>query len=1491
MKQLVSDDLYLSPVSQLSRLFVFLLSLALVFLGHTQNEPQNELEDSSEELSSENFEADIYEEFQEQSDDPKQLEKMLRRLYPDENISIYIIRSDKPKERNLPEDLPERDDSPVSNQSRELSSVPEGLSSPAAPSSVIYREKPLKSHSSPFKPYSSAPPTLPHHTLYSPSSPVRSSMEMPDDSDGPIVGIPEYDRNDKRQFLSALVTERAMFQDPTLYFLMEAAIERPENFSAFKRRFKMDHLVEEGLELLRPFAGEISGEVGGKRLSADLGLIIDVEEAVRLVLRDNDKAYQEYIKTYNIGPKIRELSKKWAPIETYCIDNPDQCPIKIDKYLSELAEYSQNDASHPIPLGESYEDLRNRHVLEGILAEQMSDSEADEKNFDEIKEDVGEIQGDIGEIKEGVDQANANIIQGTEILIKIGKDVEKKFKQTPEQIILGITKNDAFYHNQDPQLLKFKTQKENYNKTIEEAVSGLKNPGIDPRKRAWFEKQQLQAHQALNRLDKAQKSYLVQKELQAVADWTRAATSAARLVPGMPPEVIQLGVAAEESVNIGKSVLAMVMAGAIDPTGVMAIVTAAGALQKVFSDQPSFEQVIQDQLTQLREGQAKMLDKLQTVEIKIDSVMNKLDDLADLLRLNHNELIARFDRLETILGDIQEDIKQSRLIHSAEIREAAGFLSYNPIRRTATSLYSPIQNNPRGALNKKIISCLGDFYSCPKPDAYERVKEIRDHLNEMGNVFKNELHVYPFFPKKKRIFDRIPASQMRILLELPVEDSVDMLPSMMKWLKKHYKIASSDYDEMLGGRPELPKDSDLQLRRHPVFADELLYEYVNLALIRPKEGSEFKDAYMDQMCKNSYLTHRTAQMMRDHIEAAWLTYLYYSHKIAEKLQMALTYGYKEGTEEYAGTKTHFSFLFDAPHTQEEDNELITWREMEKEIADTTLDDLNYTVHEERITSRYERKGNRREERDFRRAYKKEFFAEGRDVGEIYTTDECLLDKVDLEIDEHIELYNKIIGYMQERDEEWKRERASSLSAETPPQRCEISYKGRNITFRTSSAYQNHFLVYYNMCPVYEHKTGEISICRDFKLNSSRPFFFYFDVNRGSKADVEDVMDRTSHILAYIDKAGDDRWTIFDNIESKITWPQDPRHSKWKKKYRPVCDSDGCDIPMRSKEKKFSIGANYNRYRMVERSFWRRDSYIDKDEYQYIIGKCREWVCFRYKRVAVDLDRYLKNEEQFKLKERRDRIEREIIYLRDNLSEDLNHLFRAKAALQIMAGAGYGERLKQDLKLQALRLFIHRLPDLPSGDEFRAALASVKYKDPDSLGIKMIGKMLARLPQMPQILVNTHSQTVKSRYNWRLYSDDSDDAEDYEEAYSDAEGRLKKALDNMTKNMTDRNGVKLADYRQYTHKLIPYSYGNSNVPLTMMSEGGKRVISESVLSKDKKFIIMPLPIPDEYKYSEDPYLGFGSPALRWQALQLASRYEDLRPSEKCPLFAKKEENSE
>ena len=492
-------------------------------------------------------------------------------------------------------------------------------------------------------------------------------------------------------------------------------------------------------------------------------------------------------------------------------------------------------------------------------------------------------------------------------------------QETQEEArVAHIKANDSFYTGKDSTLLNLDNKNTFYKNELEKIKLQISSSSenISQEKLHELLSAKKNHETTLDRIDKAKKLHKHKQFVSTSSAWIGAATAVANTI-GMPKEVVQFGQAAGIGMKIFDAGMSMFISGALDPTGITAIVNGVSALAGIIFGIKSAEQIMQESLNRIEKNTEKILQKLDTVLAnqekilgKLDHISETLDYMTELMQKNHREIIENFAMIKKDLNQMAVDMQfgfntvltdHRRQDIQSVLRQAYGYteeLSSNSDNFTCT-------NNSEDILCLNINKTRSDarIHLNTMFTAFEQISEF-DTIKDFSKLSKTEIEKYLHdssieekLPFLSSMVDWLNTAEERLLSEdIDNEIANEYVLLLGGYLKGRISFATDNYDDYLKWRKYLLSNINFGTRiptlpqniRFPSYQDQILSEYVKLASLLPSKedlsGNFVRDKHIDQMCKNFESVESLSQIMRNNIQRAWTVYHIYSLLIAKYVQ-------------------------------------------------------------------------------------------------------------------------------------------------------------------------------------------------------------------------------------------------------------------------------------------------------------------------------------------------------------------------------------------------------------------------------------------------------------------------------------------------------------------------------------------------------------------------------------------------------------------------------
>ena len=690
-----------------------------------------------------------------------------------------------------------------------------------------------------------------------------------------------------------------MKNNPKIYWAFEFAGKGPDGWNFFERSEKKGRLRK---DILR-FIGGVGVSYGNVSIS-----LPDISEME--AFKDSQKL-REF---FEFHPELPNLSERATEVTdmlfSVCEDETFSCQEFQDRFsghdvgsLAKALQYAQVQ-SFTWPIGTDREYLSSQFPAEANFVESIQNAKTFEESLEVIQENTSIITEQQGDLKADIQNSR----------------------------VAHILQNDPIFHQEDAVLLELSNKQKIYNNQLENINKQLSQVHSDETlseekiKDLYREKERY--GKAIKGAEKAKEIYKHKKFCRQAGGWVEAGTAVA-VTLGAPEEVIKLGQAASFGVNIYEAGMSMILAGALDPTGITAIAKGVGGIMNLVLGIPSTEQVMMEKLNEILNNQKEMLANQKQIlanQRKIlnrlgemeDKLLSRLDEMENMLSMNHREIVQNQEGIKEILSNIRSDMLYGFESLSRKMDENR----YKELILGAQNLYGPYFEQKGTPDQKEFMFCQMKREYCSEK-AKNQFFGAEDHIRAMANFSKRE--VVSFDPNKKidesnnykessklqlenlinvfhinsgksdAFLKQKEKSDTKKYLHNPVRYRVKMLNSMIKWvnfqLDKHEKRLKSDVDNIFTQHSQEKNKFSISLQKlklpeipinniiaYPSFQDELFFEAVNLSMVLHEEydienDRLVKNENIDRICMQSRTIEDTAHTMRKYIPTAWKVYL------------------------------------------------------------------------------------------------------------------------------------------------------------------------------------------------------------------------------------------------------------------------------------------------------------------------------------------------------------------------------------------------------------------------------------------------------------------------------------------------------------------------------------------------------------------------------------------------------------------------------------------
>ena len=440
---------------------------------------------------------------------------------------------------------------------------------------------------------------------------------------------------------------------------------------------------------------------------------------------------------------------------------------------------------------------------------------------------------------------------------------------------------------EDKTLSDLKKLENIYTNLLKETKDKLKNENLPLQEREKLQQNIKDYEKTVEGYQKKQALYKHQKISREGKAWAGAVVSVTQAVvifaqgTDMPEEVTELladvgtlGTVAIQGFEIYEAVGNMLIAG-LDPTGITAIANATGLVMSLFFGIPTKDEIMFNMMEKMLTNQREILEtlyemdvKLNRIEGKLNMLSKRLDEIKNIMAMNHSEVINNQKEIQETLQTIRNEMRYGFDLLEFKIESQ----THNEVIRDARKLYKPYGDWDGSESQKEWFGCRMDRSQCNNSEEI-LIGSIIQHLSKMSDYSKGLIGI-----NDDDVFannNDNAKSQIETYLNEPVENRIKILKPMTSWLNR--ALNEIGVDEI---------DSYPSVGR-PSFQDELFFEYVSLASTLPQEIDDFNQVvpvpYVDEVCQRSQNIEKLAKVMRQNIPKAWLVYLAHSDALRKGL--------------------------------------------------------------------------------------------------------------------------------------------------------------------------------------------------------------------------------------------------------------------------------------------------------------------------------------------------------------------------------------------------------------------------------------------------------------------------------------------------------------------------------------------------------------------------------------------------------------------------------
>lgn len=675
--------------------------------------------------------------------------------------------------------------------------------------------------------------------------------------------------------------------------------------------------LREGFDLInRNTHLKAKAQIGAKISNADIGLSAEVD----LKRLGNDILNSLSSKEYN--QKVTDTAQFYTREIYACLENNNQCSINAqvhqiqalkairfhfhdfpqdkDQEGNRLNFEEKSQYASPAQI-EMATTLFNTHQLRSISTQNEQNTEEIINAVNTNTESAQQIsQKEKEEIITAINKHTKNIQESALIEMERLEHLRRE----------NMRQNDPDYMNRDPIVLATNNSIQSWEKEKEQIASELEQGSIT----------QEEYSKEIENIDRTIKEkqidiqvYEFKKHIQNGIAWANAVEATGRVL-GAPEEIIQLSRAGSASMQTIGAIGSMFIAGSIDPTGLTLALNGVSMLITAISNNPNSEQIMIELLDGLRKRQIQILNKLNEIDFKVEEIQLKVNHIIEILQMNHNQITEKLDRITDDLQRIESEmilaITEAKSTTMKESQKRGAFFTDD-----GRVVLDVLENWERPHLNEVISQCK--HYK----DQYDKTGNIRfyDDYNWCIDKARNQLFMIQeslsdMYQKSRHRFgsdtyiveqsiNKLSIEQVIDEWNKLVEDRIGIFSSIHPWLNQQYsKYMASD--RRFGGlwaesqpqwdeyRQFLNRIREVNIK-HPLFYDEVLSVYAplteklplpkNLSFITESNITDYKDAHLTEMCQNLKHIEDLSQYNRDHLQRAWLVYLYLSDQLKRQL--------------------------------------------------------------------------------------------------------------------------------------------------------------------------------------------------------------------------------------------------------------------------------------------------------------------------------------------------------------------------------------------------------------------------------------------------------------------------------------------------------------------------------------------------------------------------------------------------------------------------------
>ncbi len=654
----------------------------------------------------------------------------------------------------------------------------------------------------------------------------------------------------------------------------EARIKTPTNIIANTSPYLGINLwlLEIGAKF--PTWNKMRGKKGGKREILDYQAVEEMARKVAygaVLCEDeqlfscrrflNTKFFHELDDSWSKGlaeSRVKDLSNSWAKAWEDGSQKSDTWPHQT----------------------QSWEDLSSQFPDEAEIIEKIEnlarEREKDQKNAQ--REEQRDAQ--LAELLEIV-QRNSN----TDI-----EAVEKRAIARRD----GILAQDPVYQGKDPILLSLESKHKLYTDDLEAKKNKLAQD------RAFLSKKEIadltegiaKAENALQKNEEFQDLRRHKLEVAKGMAWMQAFVDVAVVmnIGIQSPELkqfVQFGAVAMQGFKIYDAVASMLIAGALDPTGISSIAKAVGITMSIVFEIPTENDIINEKLDDILKNQQIMVKKLYKMDHKLNRMEAKLNVVSEQinrLREVMNEQHENNQKQHKILKEKMEDIQHNLLYGFNQVLYTMDKQTHDQHLHEVQSFVETLVEG-RGERARTLLSCIDNPTKEKCNDSW-----IQEQLFEKIDIKLTSLKIYSTKLKInandiKSYNDGFNSSSVedskiwvKEYFDKPTAHKVEgLLPATTNWLNSRLRELGTKNTDLVS----------VPYKGIAHFQDEVFFELVRLAGFLPIEqdfyGQVKSVSHINEVCKRSQAISDTAQTMRKNLNKAWWVYLFYSDTLRARL--------------------------------------------------------------------------------------------------------------------------------------------------------------------------------------------------------------------------------------------------------------------------------------------------------------------------------------------------------------------------------------------------------------------------------------------------------------------------------------------------------------------------------------------------------------------------------------------------------------------------------